>query len=288
MALQHSPGDRQQHGRNRRPRDVACVGREHQHPEQHSHTGDNAGEGGAATDLLCDRRAGKRARAGVARKQTGREVGDALAEEFLVAVDPIVAAPRQRLARRDRLHQTEGSDRECAHPHLADHVEVGKAVERGPGQGRQAARNGADNSDPVAFELEHHHRDRRHRNRHQGRRDSRPEPPQGDQQNERADTEPEADEVGLMDIRDDRRQLVVELRFRRLVDLQQVFELAHRNVDRSPGRKADEDGPRGERDQRPEAENCEADVEHSDHHSERAGGDQKLRGTDCSHPEQDR
>ncbi len=77
---------------------------------------------------------------------------------------------------------------------------------------------------------------------------------------------------------------MVELRRRRHVDPQQVLELAHCDVDRRPGGEADQDGPRGQRHQGSEAEDREHDVEHADHHGERAGRDQELGGAEAATP----
>ena len=70
-----------------------------------------------------------------------------------------------------------------------------------------------------------------------------------DQQDERANPEPEAEEMYLANLGEYCGQLVVELRLCRLVDPQQVLELADRDVDRGSGRKAYENGSRSQRHQ---------------------------------------
>ena len=138
VQVHHARRREHQESRQRRARDEARIGREHQHDERDGGRRDDARPLRLRARLLVDRRSRQRARARHALEEAAGEVREALAQALLVHVELLPGHGGDGLRHRDRLEQAEQRDRERAAGEVAQIAARASAGRRG---GRQRGRD---------------------------------------------------------------------------------------------------------------------------------------------------
>ena len=140
LQVDQAGGDEEQQARHDRERQVAAERRDHEHDRRERDRGEDRGERRLRAGFVVDAAAVERAGRRVGRRERAGEVRQALAEELLVAVDPLARAERDRARDRHRLGEPEHGERQCRGRELRPDL----GVERRQRQRRQAVRQRAD------------------------------------------------------------------------------------------------------------------------------------------------
>ncbi len=127
------PGDQEQHAGHGGRGQIARQGRHQQHDDHQHEPGEYGRERGARARLVVDPATVEGAGNDVTGEERPGDVGQALADEFLVAVDAVAALGGKRAADGDRLGEREQGDGERGGGQLLDVIER----QGGRGEGRQ-------------------------------------------------------------------------------------------------------------------------------------------------------